>query len=259
MIIPTFFLRSINFLNLRVMNMFACGLLTGVSAAQDQNVPMPQEGQIIPEGYREVIKEAVIQKNDHTITMREVVPPIAVAKPEEPVSTEQPENVNINDILPSRFMMVTATFFDEKATLMEWMVNGEKFQVWSSANFQHLEGLVQFESQGVRFSIMVVVTKGVLPQGSANELSKQQRLILDAPTNQSLGEQPLLVSGSPNNDEAMDLLNGIHDYYHQNQTALTAAYETKILEQTLAPQQQAQQPKQDTTVTYWKYHKPSAK
>lgn len=229
------------------------GSLTAGALSQE---PLPpQKGEVIPEGHREVIKQAVIQKEGHSVTVREVVPPSAAAKPEpDPVV---PTPGDQEKALPRRSLMIVATKFDEKATLLEWWMGGEQFRAWSPANFKHLDGLVEFEARGFRYAIMCLGTKGGVPDGPISEMSERSKVIFQGPTMEALGTQPLLVTGSQANGASMDFLYGIHDHYNQNREQLAEAYEAKMLERKLnPPQPPAPKPKKDTTVTYWKYHQP---
>lgn len=224
-----------------------------VFSEADETVLPPQNGEIIPAGPREVIKEAIIQKEDHTLTVREVVPPQAVLRPDSVPVPVQP--ADDEESLPKRFFIATASCFDEKATLLEWWMDDEKFQAWSPVNFQHLDGMVEFQDRGVRFHAMCLVAKRRLPQAPLNEMTDREQLIAAGPTSDALGGQPLLITGSESNGEAMDFLYGIHDYYNQNRDALTEAYAARIQQRLVPRPAPPVQSRPDKTVTYWKYHK----
>lgn len=240
---------------------FVAGGMLGVIAvagvsAQEPALP-PKEGEIIVAGEREIIKEAVIQKEGHAVTIREAVAPGAVMKagPPPPIT---PDIQTGEEALPRHFLMVVATAFDDRATLVEWSEGGEKFAAWSPVNFFHFGYYPNYEARGTRYTLMCMTRKGGIPEGPVSEMTDRERLIVNAPTLDALGEQLVLLSGSHENPRAMDFLYGIHDHYNQNREQLAEAYEAKMLERRLnPPQPPTPQPKKDATVTYWKYHKSS--
>lgn len=249
-------LKCIGSLTCRTLILLTGSSLIGTSVSQERVVPPPQNAEIIPEGPRDVLKQTVIRKEKHSVTVRKVIPPSAVLMSEPLPSMTAPEDREKD--LPRQFMMIKATSFDEKATLLEWWMGGEQFQAWSPANFQHLDGLVEFEAREFRYSIMCLGSKGAVPDGPISEMSKRSKVIVQGPTMEALGSQPLLVAGSEANGPSMDFLYGIHDHYNQNREQLAEDYEDKMLERRLnPPQPPATKLKKDATVTYWKYHKSS--
>lgn len=246
--------RDLHFLGVRAWLLLGLAFLLGTSFSQEYDVEPPRESEVVPDGPREVIKQTVTNKGDHTVTVRQVVPPEAVTRDKPVADPEQSEGDPSR--LANEFVMATATSFDQRATLMEWWMDGERFQAWSPANLRYLDGLLEFEDRGIRFSVKFLVAQRKLPEASSDQLNPRQRLILAGPDNRALGNQPLLVAGSENNGRAMDFLYAIHDHYNRNREALAAAYEAKILERKTAPLADPSQKPKNSTVTYWKYHQP---
>ena len=239
----------------RIFLVLTLGLFPMVLLSQEK-APLPKEDVIIQKGPREIIKKAVIRKDDYVLTVQEVEAPSAVTKPELVVPSVLP--VPEEEIVPVRSLFVEVTYFDEKAALMEWTIGKERFRAWSPVNFRHLGGMVNFEYEGVPYLLMCLSVKGEVPDGSIVGMSERDQLIVRGSTIDVLGDQPMLVSGSPLNKASMEFLNDLHHYYKANREKLAQRYEEKMATQLLnPPSAPSPEPKKNATVTYWKYHKPA--
>ncbi len=150
--------------------------------------------------------------------LREPAPP----KPEEPELTEAELEKLKAEYKAEKFLSLSATVVDGKATLVRWSYGEQSYRIWSAVDFNHLRGISRFYVDGQPYSIFMGI----------GDVSSEQREgwkwlgVSDGPPNFEGSKVEYEIVGDAIPDkEALDAIHALHEVYASKGPELRAAHE----------------------------------
>jgi hypothetical protein len=111
-----------------------------------------------------VVESREIDLGDRSLIFNRVEPPVLKPQP-EPASTpvaapsqpsaEELQWMRERESKPDVFMFLSCTVYDRAVTEVRWQREDGQYVVWSSIDFNHLRGLLDFETTDARYSVFL--------------------------------------------------------------------------------------------------------
>ncbi|WP_367872870.1 hypothetical protein [Luteolibacter sp. Populi] len=196
-------------------------------------------------------------------------PPLPPLDPDDPVVqarlAEMRENYKRTELV-----FVSAQVYDHACSLVRWYPNGQPRSImsaWSNIDFNHFSGFAACQIKGVDGEIR---TYGFL-MGTGNcdttrleQLAAQRGLDYEPPDIPALppladGPAFVLAEGDSSNQEAMRIIDDMHELYRVEGLRMAQAYEGRTraqVERLAFLLANPPQPK-DVTIHYWKRERPA--
>lgn len=128
-----------------------------------------QERATVPETVAKarIVDSQVVDLGERSITYNLVEPP--VLKPEPAPSPAPPlrqpatltaaelEEIRVWEAKSDLFLFLSCTVFDRKVTEISWWREEGEYIIWSGIDFNHLQGIVEFETATTRYSLFLAV------------------------------------------------------------------------------------------------------
>lgn len=166
-----------------------------------------------------VMRQAEHPVREGKLTVQWVSPP---EWPPEPPPAALPkispeEEAELAKLPPEIFLQFSATVYDHQLTLLRWYHETKEYQAWSNVDFNELS-IGGFQVKGQRYSLFMGLDNS-FPGDESEEAAKKVLPLLR-------GEKPrfVLISGDPNNAEAMTPIIAVHELYANEGTRLKQAY-----------------------------------
>ncbi len=128
----------------------------------------------------------------------------------------------VREIQETRTGFLTATVVDRQASWVSWEHRGEVYGIWSSVDFNHLTGFTRFSQDDRNYMVMLAVNN---VDSTDPEVGAQYRIperIAD------LEEDYVVFQGDPQNQEALEVIETLHELYAQQGQRLRNAYEKRM-------------------------------
>lgn len=154
--------------------------------------------------------------------------------------------------------MLSVTVYDHQISYVQWWYKNEKFEAWSNVDFNHLGGFSQFQGRGRKYSFMMGIGNSSMERLKENAIQYLEVIRYQMPENlPTLGEWGpgyMLVSGDESNDEAMRVMDALHDLYDNDTLRLKAAYEKREKNRVLREEELRRNPpvKENVNIYMWK-------
>lgn len=200
-----------------------------------------------------------------TVTINRIVPPITVSAgnlttPVKGIDSEEFSYPAENSLPYGGCLMLTATTYDHKTTLVSFWQNGNWHQVWSNVDWNLLCGFHTFEGRGKRYDFFLlhsnIFTKHL------DELEQRNIAITRPrpPRLPSVEENGACYNwdGSENvNEQALEFLEALHELYDVEKDRLIAAYQERVKNHKILQSQREElsrnpPPKPDLIINFWK-------
>ena len=135
----------------------------------------------------------------------------------------RPENQKtLREIEETQAGFLTATVVDHQASWVSWEHRGRTYGVWSSVDFNHLTGFTRFSQEDRHYVVMLAVNN----VDSTDPEDRAQYRIPDRIAN--LEGDYVVYQGDPNNQEAVAVIDTLHELYAQQGQRLRNAYEKRM-------------------------------
>lgn len=149
------------------------------------------------------------------------------------------------------FCVLSATFYEGKATFLRWSYKGEAFEAWSNVNFNYLGGFNEFEGRGRKFSLIMAL--GTVEQA----VQEQQEEALSIPLLPALAKRGpvyMLTKGDDANEKALIMMDALHDLYENESERLKLAYQERERNRALRREELRRNPpkKKNEEIFMWK-------
>jgi len=202
--------------------------------------------------------------NGQKFTINEIAPPVIPPKKELTAEEIAKRDREFQELLKTMkqsggTFMVFAEIYDNKATLLTFNHEGERYKVWSNLDWNLLCGFANFEGRGKQYGLFLLPSNTSI-EGIKRDIEKGYKLILptipELPDLKTKGPHYMVVVGDEKNDEAMEFLEAIHDLYAVEETRLKTAYEARKINWKIRAKKEAElrknpPPKPDITINFW--------
>lgn len=129
---------------------------------------------------------------------------------------------------PRYFIMLSATVYDRRRTLLRWQVGGDyprSYAAWSNIDFNHFSGVGVFDQSGKHFALFM----GISNQDTARMAARMAAFgrIYQPPIPPPLLEDVpcfVVVEGDPADAGALLPVMALHEYYRSERSRLVTAF-----------------------------------
>lgn len=187
----------------------------------------------------EIEGTTVTRLADREIVLNKVqdpeLPPIPNPPEQKALDFNDPEVVawlerEMAEAPEQRIVMLSATVYDHRKSFLRWWVLNpapgdasrfEDYEAWSNIDFNLFSGVGSYEYQGVTYNIMMGIGNQIPDEEG------QDRLGYDEPESPKLPDGTpgfVITSGSPEKNEQMAFIEGLHDLYSNEKETLESAY-----------------------------------
>ena len=227
---------------------------------------VPPVEAVEPPDFR-VRSSQVQQKADHKLIFQMVEKPVLLEK-KKPAASEPTEEElqamreRVEEALPQeaapKFVVLSATIYDQQISYVQWLFEKKNFEAWSNLNFNHLSGFTQFQGRGQKYTVMMALTNSTAKYLEQSATEYPEELRFQAPEGltslEEWGPGYMLVAGDESNDEAMKLMDALHDLYDNEGSRLKAACEERERNRIQREEELRRNPpvKEDVTIHMWK-------
>ena len=182
--------------------------------------------------------EYVLPSEGRSVIVDKVEPPPEPTPPEPVVSTASHEQqaaakARLADAARRylanrpRFVRLSCTVYDHRATLVGWTYQGRQYRAWSNIDFNHIAGITGFESGdgSTRYSLWM----GIGNQTTGRRLGPTGRTIPapEIPVLPTDGPGFVVVTGDATDSAALADMTALHALYKAEGARLKAAYELR--------------------------------
>lgn len=211
--------------------------------------------------------QAIQQKKDHQVIFNKWFPSATDGGKIQSQQGEQRANT-APAMAPSQpviFFTVSATIYDNQTTHLELFSHAtgkrDSFEAYSNTNWNFIDGFHRFEAKGKSFIFLgfnqnrsIHKIRDQREQGSNIEIPIIPE---DLPSYKENGACYALVKGNPNDEEAIEFLEAVHDFYDDQFDELLKAFnqqkaDNAIRQQKLEELKNNPPAKQDVIINYWK-------
>ncbi len=201
------------------------GVFDGKWSPPPPPVPLPERPVITETEY-------VLPSEGRSIIVREVIPPEEPPPPPPPPDPTAEQLAaaalrraeRLKNYQPPRFVSLSCTVYDFKATRISWYHKGSRYAAWSNLDWNDFAGLMSFVSGEPETRHSVFLGLGnintVTPRRPGRLPSKPPEIIPDLPQD---GPGFVLIQGDATKTEALRDLQAMHDLYRNEGTRLREA------------------------------------
>jgi len=144
-------------------------------------------------------------------------------------------------------MVVNATIYDDKTSLIKWQDVKDgvsvEFSAWSNIDWSLFVGFNEFEARGFKFTYLMVHSHAAQDSNIPKEL----------PLLSNGGARYMLIQGDESVDTSMEFMEGIHELYEAESEYLIAAHKKREIERLQKAEELRQNPTQskDIIINSW--------
>ncbi len=128
----------------------------------------------------------------------------------------------VREIQETKTGFITVTVVDRQASWISWAHRGETYAAWSSVDFNHLTGFTRFSQEDRNYVVMLAVNNVDSTDPDSGTEYRIPAKIAD------LDGEYVLYLGDPQNKEAVEVIETLHELYAQQGQRLRNAYEKRM-------------------------------